>query len=147
MRTSSRTHRRGVAMVATIATLTLMIFVFVALLRLGLAEKAQVRAEERRMRASWLAESGLERAVARLNAARDYPGETWEIAAEELGGRDPAVVLIRVEPIADRPGARRVSARADYPRDASSRARQTKTTVIERNTSQESTDTVPGATP
>ena len=76
------------------------------LLKVALARRAEVGAEERGLQADWLAESGLERASARLSAAGDYSGETWQIPAEELGGRASGTVAIRVEPVADHPERR-----------------------------------------
>jgi hypothetical protein len=97
-----------------------------ALLRSGTARRGQARREAERLQADWLAESGLERAAARLADDADYRGETWEIPPEALGGARGAVVRIDVEPVADRPSQRRVEVRADYPRDAEFVARRSK---------------------
>jgi hypothetical protein len=114
-------------MVMVIACLIVFAIVFGVLTKLGLAARSQARAEERRLRAAWLAESGLERAWARLSASKSYAGETWEIPAETLRGPDAAVVRIVVEDVPGKAGTRRVSAQADYPREGTSRARQSRT--------------------
>ncbi len=123
-------RRRGAALIVAILLMTLLVLVIGTLARVGLAERTQTRAEERRLKASWLAESGLERAWAKILADPSYVGETWEIPAEAFHESHPASVLIRVEPISDRPGARRVVARADFPKDGTSRARQTRTSLM-----------------
>ena len=68
------------------------------------------------MQAEWLAESGAARASARLQADNAYHGETWDVPASALGGRDEGRVTIVVEPLKDSPGSRRVRVEADYPR-------------------------------
>ena len=122
---------RGVALLVVVGCLAVMVLVFGALIKVGIAERQEARAEETRLRAAWLAESGLERAWAKLAEKADYSGETWELPAETLQGHDAAVVHIAVESVAGKSERRRVTARADYPRDGTSRARQTR--VVEMN--------------
>ena len=118
--------RRGAALLMAVVLLTFMLMVLTVLLKLSLAERRQSRFEENRLRASWLAESGLERAFAKLAASPEYRGERWEIAAESLRSRNSAIVKIDVEPIPGDTGRVRVTSRADYPREGPSRARQTR---------------------
>ena len=125
-----RSRRRGVALLLAVACLALLVLVFSSLMRLGFAGRGQARSEERRLKAAWLAESGLERAWAKLSMNPEFRGETWELSAETLNGRDPASVRIVVEPRGDR---LRVSSRADYPREGTSRARQTRTASFSAN--------------
>jgi hypothetical protein len=113
-----------------LVALVLIVMTLGSLLKRARDSWRVTRAEERQIQADWLAESGLDRAAARLAAEAEYRGETWSIPAEELGGHEPAVVDIRVEPIPDRPGLRRVRVRADYPPDAPRRARRSKTANI-----------------
>ena len=47
--------------------------------------RAGRRSQERRLQAEWLAESGAQRAVARLARDHDYTGETWSLTARDLG--------------------------------------------------------------
>ena len=47
------------------------------LLRLVGSQRVLIRSEERTLQAEWLAESGVERAVARLAGDTSYRGETW----------------------------------------------------------------------
>ena len=83
------------------------------------------------MQAQWLAEAGVERAVARLAANADYAGETWNIPAEELAGGEAAVVRIHAETIADQPDRRAIHVEADYPDDPQHRCRKIKQIVAD----------------
>ena len=123
-------RRRGAALMMAILCLSTLAIVFASLARLAVAERAQTRAEERRLRAGWLAEAGLERAWAKYASSRDYRGETWELSAQTLRGRDAATIHIVVEPIAGEPRTFRATARADYPRDGTARARQTRSALF-----------------
>ena len=122
---------RGGVLLLVVVCLSVMALVFGSLVKISVAERAGARSEERRLRAEWLAESGLERAWAKLADDKDYAGETWELSAAMLRGLDPGVVRIRVDSLAGKVGRRRVTAQADYPRDSGTRARQTR--VIEIN--------------
>jgi len=132
---SRRPQRRGLALLMAIACVALLVLVFSTLMKLGFAGRGQVRSEERRLRAAWLAESGLERAWAKLSTDPEYRGESWELPAETLGGTDAAIVRIVVEPRGDH---LQVTSRADYPHQSTSRARQTRIALfpVDPNTPQ-----------
>ncbi len=108
-----------------------------ALLRLGLAGREAVKAQERGLQADWLAESGLERAWARLAADDDYAGETWEPSAGDLGGPWGGLVHIEVKKDEAHSGRRLVRVQADYPRDATLKARRTKRATLETGSGDE----------
>ncbi len=127
-------RRRGLTSVAALIALMIIALVCAAILKVGLARRSDVMAAERRLQADWLVESALDRASARLARSPDYPGETWEIPAEAFGGRGAASVTIRVEPVADAPGRRRVAVRADYPSGSSLRARRARETIMDITT-------------
>lgn len=128
---SGRPHRRrGVALALALACLVLIVLVLGGLLRRVAEARLIVRAEERRLQADWLADSGLARASARLAVDPSYAGETWNVPAATLGGAEPAVVAITVEPEPDAPDRRRVRVQADYPPDPPRRARRSRTTTI-----------------
>ncbi len=126
-----RRPRRGLASVAILIALIVIGLIGFGLLKVGLARRGEVGAEERRLQAGWLAEAGLDRAVARLAAADDFRGEVWEIPAEEFGGRGAASVTIRVEPVAGRDGVRKVRVEAEYPSGSSLRARKSREIIME----------------
>ena len=127
---SGRSRRRGLVSVAVLIGLIIIGLICAGLLKVALARRAEVALEERRVQAEWLAESGLERASSRLAASGEYRGETWEIPAEDLGGRGSAKVLIEIPPIADRLDHRKVRAQADYPTGSSLRTRQTREIIV-----------------
>jgi hypothetical protein len=127
---SAAARRQGLVIIPVLVTLVLVTLFTGILMKQVSARRAEARAEGRRMQAEWLAESGLARASARLFAERSYRGETWDVPADELGGR-PGVVRIVVETVADRPAQRRVRAEADYPREGVTRARMSKTLTLE----------------
>jgi hypothetical protein len=123
--------RRGVAVVLVVVVLVLIAVLCGSLLRLAAARRAQARADERRLQAEWLADSGLERAAARLAEGGSYAGETWRVAPEELGGPAGGVVRIGVEAVAGRADRRRVRVRAEFPADSPRAARRSKEGIIE----------------
>jgi Tfp pilus assembly protein PilX len=125
-----RPRRRGLASVVILIGLIIVGLVCAGLLKVALARRTEVGMEERRLQASWLAESALGRASARLADSDSYAGETWEVGPEELGGRGPGSVLIRVDSIPEHPDRRRVTVRADYPSDSSRRARRSLEVVL-----------------
>jgi type II secretory pathway pseudopilin PulG len=122
-------------MIVVLVCLIVLAMMGGVLLRRGQAQRGQVEAEERRLQAEWLAEAGLERASARLAESPEYNGEIWELSPQDLSGRWPAQVLIEVSKVAGNPGRRQVRVRADYPLQESLRARQSKQTIVELDSS------------
>jgi hypothetical protein len=136
---------RGLTVVAVLVCLIIVTLVSGAVLKVGLAQRELPRAFERRLQAEWLAESGFERALARLAGDREYTGETWSISARELGqsnrlsssalvdqeGSAAAMVTITVERVPASSTRRRIKVQADYPRDPPRRSRHTKQVMID----------------
>jgi type II secretory pathway pseudopilin PulG len=145
IRSRLKQPRRGMTVVALLICLILITLISAAILKLSTAQREFVRAQERRLQAEWLVESGVERCLAGLAANRDYAGETWPITAVDLGllsqgnstGGDhkvdqaAAVVTITVDRLPDNPVRRRVRVQADYPRDSPRRARHSKQILID----------------
>jgi hypothetical protein len=121
--------RRGFLAVLVLVCIVVMAAIGAGLLRIGLAERARLRDEERRLQAEWLVESGVERGLAALASRPDYRGETWEVPADALGGPSPARVTIAVE---SREGRQFLRVRADDRRDAPGRIRLTRTVRVPR---------------
>jgi hypothetical protein len=140
------TARRGKQRRGFIAALMLVIIMILTilmgvLLKIMLMRQADLHAAEQRLQAEWLAESGLDRALAKLASAPNYTGETWEIPATELAGRDDGLVVIAVEAVPGKPSARLIRARADYPKAELRRSRDTRTLTVDLNMlSNKSTD-------
>jgi hypothetical protein len=139
MRASQRkSRRRGLSAPAVLVCLLVVALVSGALVKQSVAFREQIRTQERRLQAEQLAESGIERAFARLAAKPDYAGERWEISAEALNlpaslapEKGPsAVVTIEVERPSAQGDARVVRVRADYPPDPPRRIRYSREVVV-----------------
>jgi hypothetical protein len=128
--------RRGIMVVAVLLCLIVVMLLGAALLKIALAQRGINRDLERRLQAEWLVESGINRALARIAADRDYTGETWSISAADLGlseeglagsSAQKALTAGVVTIVVDRPAAetnrRRIRVQADYPRDEPRRSR------------------------
>ncbi len=122
--------RPGMALIVVMALLAVAGVVLAAVVSLGLAQRRAQRVEIWHMQAEWLAESALERAMARLAADPTYAAETWQIPAEQLGGPDGARVVIRVEPAPAQPGAVLVHAHVQYPDHPEHCARRTRQWLV-----------------
>ncbi len=147
----TRKPPRGLTVVAVLLFLVLLTLIGGALLKVGQARRELGRAQERRLQAEWLAESGLQRASAALEHDPKYSGETWNLDSGDLGIGEPtkpshgdadadvktdaqaaaAVVTIAVESVAADPNHRRIRVQSEYPREPSRRARHTKQLMIE----------------
>jgi Tfp pilus assembly protein PilV len=106
----------------------------VTLARTMVAAREELQTQAWQLQAGWLAHSGLQRAVTRLADKPDYVGETWKIAADEIGGSDGAVVRIDVQSLAGDPGRRRVRVVADYPDSPQHRARESREAIVAAGT-------------
>jgi len=115
--------RRALLVLSVLACLTLVMLLAAAWLRIIVLERQQLRAQQNRLQAEYLAQSALSRAAARLAANPDYDGETFRVSAESLGAGSPATVTIRLE-AGDDPQARLVTASAQVPADGRDRAQR-----------------------
>jgi Tfp pilus assembly protein PilX len=136
---------RGMTVVAVLVCLIIVTLISGAVLKVNVAQRELARSQERRLQAEWLAESGAQRAVARLARDHDYAGETWSLSAHDLGRSeraptDPlpgkaetaeAQVKIIVDRVPDSTNRRRVRIRADYPLDMRGRSRHSKEIMID----------------
>ena len=122
--------RRGTALVVVLAGLAVTTIMFIAAMKLIVVQHKTIELNLRQIQASWLAESGVERAVARLAADAKYRGETWKVSAADLGGRDDGTVAIRAEPVAGKADRRTIRVQADYPADPMQRVRETREVTI-----------------
>jgi hypothetical protein len=55
-----------------------------------------VQQEHRRSQCDWLLQAGRTLAASRIQSDGKYPGEIWEVPAEQFGGSDAGQVLIEV---------------------------------------------------
>ena len=140
---NARPVRRGLTAVAVLVCLLIVTIISGSLLKIGVAHRNSVRGQEHKLQAEWLAQSGIDRALARLTEHPDYAGETWKLTPRDLNLNEPdspsigpaALVRIAVE----RPknsgttGQRLVKVQADYPPDAPTRARHSTQILVELN--------------
>ena len=141
---------RGMTVVAVLVCLIIVTLISGAVLKVSVAQRELARSQERRLQAEWLAESGVERAMARLARDRDYRGETWSLERPRSGaeraaptGTSPAKaetaaarITITVERVPAATNRRRIHVQADYPLDAHGRSRHTKEIMIDLEPSQ-----------
>lgn len=123
-------NRRGVVLIAVMLLLTVAMMLILSWLKIAGAERREVRSLQDAAQSFWLAESGLNRAAARLQADPAYTGETWQLAPEDIGGRDAGEVHIKVVPVDGKPELRHVSVQADYPTDPARRHRRSKSLQV-----------------
>src|SRR2546428_2594757 len=122
--------RRGAAVLAALVCLVLATLLWAAILRVGLARREQSHSDEQKAQAEWLAESGLERARARLAASAGYSGETWTVSADDLATRSGGIVRIRVERVGGGRGRWLVGIQAPHPSESKRPMRGRKQVII-----------------
>ena len=133
-RRQSRLHtgpRRGALVIIVMICLLLVSLIGTSLVKLALAQRAQTLREQLRLQANWLAESGVDRAAARLSASPDYEGEEWRLKTAEAINGKPGRVIIKVSLDTNLLNRRVVSVVADYPSQTEQRARVHKQVVID----------------
>ena len=123
----------GVVLIVVLVCLAVATAISVLVVRQIVMERQGVQMNQRGLQASWLAEAGVERAVARLAANPNYAGETWLVPAKELAADDDAVVKIQVETVAGQPLRRSVRVEADFAAASDYRCRQVKQIVVDRD--------------
>jgi type II secretory pathway component PulK len=122
---------RGMILVLVLVCLAVAASLIVVAARRAVTADRSVQTDGQNLQAAWLAESGVERASARLATAPQYTGETWSIPAAELDGRHAGKVVIAVQTAADRPERRTVRVQADFPDDPQFRFRIIKEIFID----------------
>ena len=118
--------RRGAVLVMALIALTLLTIIGAALVRLAVMETKAIDLRLRGCQARRLAEAGVARGAARLASDPGYRGETWTLSRADWPAGVPAQVTIEIGET-DKPGWRRITATADFPSDAASRARERQT--------------------
>jgi hypothetical protein len=121
--------RRGIVMVVVLVCLAVAMTMGALLLKTAALGRRAADAQRRSVQAQWLAESGLERAVARLAADGQYQGETWTIPPQALA--EGGLVRIAVETPPGRAARRLVRVEAEYPNDPQFHCRCDKQAVVD----------------
>lgn len=112
-----RTVRRGAVLVALLICLLIVLLVSATVVRGLIVQHRSARTEIQQVQAAWLADSAIDRAAAKLDANRDYEGETWEVAIGETGDAAKGVAAIVVGAVDGEPDQRRISVEAHWPDD------------------------------
>lgn len=119
---TKQTHRRGAALIAALICVLLVSLMSTVLVKTALVQRDQLERDARQVQADWLAQSALDRSLARLATDAGYTGESWAPATAE--GQTIGRVRIEIVPAADGDGsARLLRATADVPDDPVNRAR------------------------
>jgi hypothetical protein len=122
--------RRGGIMVIAMVCLVITTLILGSLLKMVTMHHTQMRYEQQRIQADWLAEAGLERAADKLTADPNYSGETWQIPAAEMGGEQGGSVQIAIEPAPGHPDQRIVSVAAIFPTETKRFAKRSKKVTV-----------------
>ena len=122
--------RRGAFAIVVLVSLLVVGMLVASLLRMAVLQDRQLGYEQYRLQASWLAESGLQRAVSRSSADPAYSGETWGIEPEQLGNTNAAAVVIRIEKEETNSRQRKIIVEAVYPDEGPHQARLTRETTV-----------------
>jgi hypothetical protein len=122
--------RTGTALVVVLVALAVTTLLFMAAMKMILVERKTIELSSRQIQAGWLAESGIQRAATLLAADAKYRGETWNVSAEDLGGRDGGIVTIKVEKVSGKTDRRAVHVEADFPPEPEQRARERRDVIV-----------------
>jgi type II secretory pathway component PulK len=122
--------RSGVVLVAVLVALLVVMLISTAIVRGLVVQHRLARTEQQRVQAFWFAESAVQRARARLAAAPDYEGETWQIELPQ-SGYAMSQALIRIEPIENEPNKRTIIIEARLPNDPIDGVLQQRSLVVD----------------
>ena len=126
----SEPARRGAILIFAFMALLVVTMLGASLIRTVTLSKQQLQREVLHTQAIWLADAGAARAIARLNAASDYTGETWSVPADQLTSGRTASVRITVVPQPDHAQQSLITATAEYPRGSPTAIRITKRITV-----------------
>ena len=124
-------RRRGAIMIVAMVALMLSSVLLASLIKCGVEQRKQLRFEQHRLQAEWMAESALSRALDRLKTDPGYRGEDWRIPPDELDGLHSGIVTITVKGADEKPRTQIVSVEAVYPAGEPRFARRTRQVTVE----------------
>jgi hypothetical protein len=111
--------------------LLVIVMLFVATLLMGtivegvLRGRRQLRQEQRRLQAHWLADAGLRRAHHKLRTTPDYGGDAWRVSGPDASGE--AEIVTTVTGPSD---AKQMTVVVDYPLGSPARVRVRRQTLV-----------------
>jgi type II secretory pathway component PulK len=119
-------RRRGTVLIAAIVCLAIIVAMVGSMLAAALAAGRQLRAERDLRQCELLLQAGVDRAAHRLATERDYQGETWTLAADQITGSGDAKVTIEVSATGDN-DLRQLAIVAEYPAGSEISIRRSRT--------------------
>jgi type II secretory pathway component PulK len=129
-RRSDAARRRGTVIAAALVEFLVAAAILFAVLQSVVGHHRQLLKARHEVQAQWLAQAGIDRAVAQLGKSASYQGETWHVPAEELDGMDAAEVQIRVERVAENSDELHLTVEARDPSDPIHCVKQTREVTI-----------------
>jgi hypothetical protein len=126
----SHRRRRGAVLAAALVEFAVAAAILFTVLQGMVSHQRQLLIEQRQLQAQWLAQGGVDRAVAQLRKSADYRGETWRVPADELDGTAPGEVKINLDAVADQPDDLHLIVEANYPSDSVHSSQQTREAII-----------------
>ncbi len=115
-RSGSLRRRRAAALVVAMVVLLVLTLLGAELVRTLMLAHQRSRAADRETQALWLAESGVDRALAQLQADPQYDGETWQPTIGERDADEADGVSCKVIITIEQTGSsRQLRAQAYYP--------------------------------
>ena len=108
----SRRVRRGIALLAALACITIVAALATSMLKATLRTHASLATDRQCRQAMLLAEAALIRAAGAIDADTNYVGETWRLDPTQLHGSAAAEIVIDVT---GPESARRIRVTAAYP--------------------------------
>jgi type II secretory pathway component PulK len=121
-----RKHRCGTVLIAAIVCLAIIVAMVGSMLTAALAAGRQLRAERNLRQCELLLQAGVDRAAQRLTTERDYRGETWTLAADQITGSGEAQVTIEVTATSG-DGTQQLAVVAEYPAGSETSTRRSRT--------------------
>jgi Tfp pilus assembly protein PilX len=111
-------QRRGAILAMALVTLLVVTLLAGVVFRAYLQNHRQLRREQDRAQAQWLADSAVARALAQRKLNASYTGETWQVELPRASGEPTAgVATIKIEPPDDQPPALQIKVEAQFPPD------------------------------
>ncbi len=123
-------HRRGAVLAAALVEFVVASAILFAVLQDVVRHHRQLMTGRQQIQTQWLAQAGVDRAIAQVRKSPEYRGETWRIPSDELDGASPAQVTIHLNSIADHPDDLHLSVVAEYPTDSIHNSLQTRESTI-----------------
>jgi hypothetical protein len=116
-------RRAGYLAIALLVCLAVAVSQYVNLIQLCIRQVKTAGEGERADQAQWLLETGVSRALAQLDQAPDYRGETWDVDAGLLNGKGAGRVRITVARPPQSSAGLVLTVEADFPADSPCRVR------------------------